>query len=81
MPLISDAPELNLSPAVILPNENFMPMLPGGKGPVNPARAYLLSLNSARSWQTMATFLSILADMLGPLPWSPTAGVACGAIT
>ncbi|WP_150145011.1 hypothetical protein [Enterobacter bugandensis] len=65
MPLISDAPELNLSPAVILPNENFMPMLPGGKGPVNPARAYLLSLNSARSWQTMASFLSILAGMLG----------------
>lgn len=42
-----------------------MPMLPGGKGPVNPARAYLLSLNSARSWQTRASFLRILADMLG----------------
>ena len=81
MPLISDAPELNLSPAVILPNENFMPVLSRGEGPVNPARAYLLSLNSARSWQTMASFLGIVAGMLGAASLSPTVGAACGAIT
>lgn len=33
--------------------------------PVNPAQAYLLSLNSARSRQTMASFLDIVARMLG----------------
>lgn len=33
--------------------------------PVNPARAYLLSLNSARSRQTMTSFLNIVARMLG----------------
>ncbi|MDU0847182.1 hypothetical protein [Enterobacter asburiae] len=66
MPLIPDNDqELNLSPAVILPNENFMPMLSGGEGPVNPAGAYLLSLNSARSWQTMYSFRDIVAGMLG----------------
>jgi integrase/recombinase XerD len=33
--------------------------------PFNPARAYLLSLNSARSRQTMASFLNIVARLLG----------------
>ncbi|WP_437891813.1 tyrosine-type recombinase/integrase [Phytobacter sp. V91] len=33
--------------------------------PVNPARAYMLSLNSARSRQTMSSFLNIVARMLG----------------
>lgn len=32
---------------------------------VNPARAYLLSLNSLRSRQTMESFLNIVAKMLG----------------
>lgn len=32
---------------------------------VNPAQAYLLSLNSARSRQTMASFLNTVARMLG----------------
>jgi site-specific recombinase XerD len=32
---------------------------------VNPARAYLLSLNSARSRQTMSSFLNIVARLLG----------------
>ncbi len=32
---------------------------------VNPARAYLLSLNSPRSRQTMASFLNIVARILG----------------
>lgn len=44
--------------------------LPGGvahnrQRPVNPAQAYLLSLNSPRSRQTMASFLGIVARMLG----------------
>jgi integrase/recombinase XerD len=42
-----------------------MPMLPEGKDPVNPARSYLLSLNFARSWLTRASFLGIVAGMLG----------------
>lgn len=33
--------------------------------PVNPARAYLLSLNSPRSRQTMASFLNTVARILG----------------
>ncbi|EPV2473656.1 MULTISPECIES: hypothetical protein [Enterobacter] len=76
-----DDPELNLSPSVILPNENFMPMLPEGKDPVNPARSYLLSLNFARSWLTRASFLGIVAGMLGAASLSSAAGTACGAIT
>lgn len=81
MPLIPDEDqELNLLPAVILPNENFMPMLPGGKDPVNPARSYLLSLNFARSWLTRASFLGIVAGMLGAASLSSAAGTACGAI-
>jgi len=58
-----------------------MPVLSGGEGPVNPARAYLLSLNSARSWQTMALFLGIVAGMLGAASLSPAAWAACGAVT
>lgn len=58
-----------------------MPMLSGGEGPVNPAGAYLLSLNSARSWQTMYSFRGIVAGMLGAASLSPTAGAPCGAIT
>lgn len=81
MPLIPDDQGFNLSPAVILPNENFMPELSGGEGPVNPASAYLLSLNSARSWQTMASFLGIVAGMLGAASLRPAVGAACGAVT
>lgn len=33
--------------------------------PVNPAQAYLLSLNSMRSRQTMSSFLNIVARLLG----------------
>lgn len=43
-----------------------LPALTGvGVTPVNPARAYLLSLNSTRSRQTMSSFLNIVARMLG----------------
>ncbi|MFV7522202.1 hypothetical protein ACNPN6_15305 [Enterobacter quasiroggenkampii] len=75
-----DDPALNLSLAVILPKENFMPMLPGGKDPVNPVRSFLLSLNFARSWLTRASFLGIVAGMLGAASLSFAAGT-CGAIT
>ncbi|HDC4393548.1 TPA: tyrosine-type recombinase/integrase [Enterobacter cloacae] len=60
-----DEHELNLSPTVITPDEDFLPALSGGDAPVSPARAYLLSLNSPRSRQTMASFLNIVAGMLG----------------
>lgn len=39
-------------------------MLSGGDGPVSPARAYLLSLNSPRNRQTKSSFLSIVVTML-----------------
>lgn len=60
-----DEHELNLSLTVITPDEEFLPALSGGDAPVSPARAYLLSLNSPRSRQTMASFLGIVAGMLG----------------
>ncbi|WP_230354390.1 tyrosine-type recombinase/integrase [Lelliottia sp. WAP21] len=60
-----DEPELSLSAAIIPPNEDFLPALSGSNAPVNPARAYLLSLNSVRSRQTMVSFLNIVAGMLG----------------
>ena len=43
----------------------FLPALAGGDAPLSPARAYLLSLNSPRNRQTMASFLNIVAGMLG----------------
>ncbi len=53
-----------------LPDESaadgWLPALSGDSvTPVNPAQAYLLSLNSGRSRQTMASFLNIVARMLG----------------
>ncbi|HAV1635166.1 TPA: tyrosine-type recombinase/integrase [Enterobacter hormaechei subsp. steigerwaltii] len=56
-----DEPELSLPAA----SEEFLPALSGENAPVSPARAYLLSLNSHRSRQTMASFLNIVAVMLG----------------
>ena len=56
-----DEPELSLPAA----SEEFLPALSGENAPVSPARAYLLSLNSHRSRQTMASFLGIVAGMLG----------------
>ncbi|NAJ00282.1 integrase, partial [Escherichia coli] len=49
-----DEPELSLPAA----SEEFLPALSGENAPVSPARAYLLSLNSHRSRQTMASFLN-----------------------
>ncbi len=59
-----DEPELSLPAA----SEEFLPALSGENAPVSPARAYLLSLNSHRSRQTMASFLNIVAVMLGAAP-------------
>jgi len=60
-----DEPELSLPAAVLPPGEEFLPALSSENAPVSPARAYLLSLNSPRSRQTMASFLNIVAGMLG----------------
>jgi len=60
-----DEQDLNLLAAAIPPDEEFLPTLSGSDVQVNPARAYLLSLNSPRSRQTMASFLGIVAGMLG----------------
>ncbi len=58
-----------------------MPALSGENAPVSPARAYLLSLNSPRSRQTMASFLSIVAGMLGAASLESCCWGAFGAIT
>lgn len=60
-----DDPALNVIPAGLSPEDDFLPVLAGGELPLSPARAYLLSLNSPRSRQTMASFLNIVAGMLG----------------
>ncbi|EML5380995.1 tyrosine-type recombinase/integrase (plasmid) [Enterobacter pasteurii] len=60
-----DEPELIPSPVGIPSDVDFLPALSGENAPVGPARAYLLSLNSPRSRQTMASFLNIVAGMLG----------------
>lgn len=60
-----DEPERSLPAGVITPDEDFLPAQAGRHAPVSPARAYLLSLNSVRSRQTMASFLNIVAGMLG----------------
>lgn len=49
----------------LIPDDVFWPSQAGGEHPLDPARAYLLSLNSPRSRQTMASFLGIVARMLG----------------
>lgn len=57
-------PELKLLPAIVPPDEDFLPALSGDEDRFSPARAYLLSLNSSCSRQTMAWFLGIIAGML-----------------
>jgi len=49
----------------LTPDDVFWPSQADGEHPLDPARAYLLSLNSPRSRQTMASFLGIVARMLG----------------
>lgn len=63
---MSPKPEDDTQPfADLLPSGEFWPAPAGGEAPLDPARAYLLSLNSPRSRQTMASFLGIVARMLG----------------
>lgn len=49
----------------MMPDGEFWPAPAEGEPPLDPAQAYLLSLNSPRSRQTMASFLGIVARMLG----------------
>lgn len=49
----------------VLPAGALRPVPAAGEAPLDPARAYLLSLNSPRSRQTMASFLGVVARLLG----------------
>ncbi|MEJ5074905.1 tyrosine-type recombinase/integrase [Enterobacter ludwigii] len=62
-PLTDDQPDHQ--PVLVFKDQEFLPALAGNEAVLNPARAYLLSLNSQRSRQTMASFLGIVAGMLG----------------
>jgi len=61
-PLTDDHPDHQ--PVLVFKDQEFLPALAGNEDVLNPARAYLLSLNSPRSRQTMASFLGIVAGML-----------------
>ncbi|MCU6680560.1 tyrosine-type recombinase/integrase [Leclercia sp. H6W5] len=63
--ITDDDPDLNPFQGSLSSDPAYFPTLSGTDAPVNPARAYLLSLNSPRSRQTMASFLGIVAGMLG----------------
>ncbi|MCS2169595.1 tyrosine-type recombinase/integrase [Scandinavium sp. TWS1a] len=45
--------------------QDFLPAFPGNEALLDPAKAYLLSLNSPRSRQAMASLLGIVAGILG----------------
>jgi len=60
-----EEPDMNLLEGTLSTDPTVFPALSINDLPVNPARAYLLSLNSPRSRQTMASFLGIVAGMLG----------------
>ncbi len=60
-----DDPEQCRIPEVLSLEQTSLPAFSAGEVPLNPARAYLLSLNSPRSRQTMASLLGIVARMLG----------------
>lgn len=63
--MTDDDPDLNPLTELHSPDNEYFPALSANDMPLNPARAYLLSLNSLRSRQTMASFLGIVAGMLG----------------
>ena len=63
--LKDDYPDPQPVPVLVPLEQEFLPALAGNEALLNPARAYLLSLNSTRSRQTMASFLGIVAGMLG----------------
>jgi hypothetical protein len=63
------------------PGVSLLPVLRGdGVTAVNPAQAYLLSLNSARSRQTMASFLNTVARLLGATSLADCSWGRCAAI-
>lgn len=56
----------HIRPVTLLsPHHEYLPAPNGAEVPVDPARAYLLSLNSPRSRQTMGSFLGGVARLLG----------------
>jgi hypothetical protein len=59
-----DEPEQLPPPAVIPPDGDFLPALVGTESPVGPARLPAFP-QFPRSRQTMASFLGIVAGMLG----------------
>jgi len=62
----ADDRESSFLPATPVTGGTALPFLTGvATTPVNPAQAYLLSLNSVRSRQTMTSFLNIVARILG----------------
>lgn len=63
--MMDNDPDLTPVPAEIPLETEWLPALSGQHAPLDPARAYLLSLNSPRSRQTMASFLGIVASLLG----------------
>lgn len=63
--LTDDYPDSQPVPVLVPLEQEFLPAQAGNEALLNPARAYLLSLNSPRSRQTMASFLGIVARMLG----------------
>ncbi|HFQ9141211.1 tyrosine-type recombinase/integrase [Enterobacter cloacae complex sp. ECC445] len=65
MSLLNEEPDQNRPVPSLSPNHEYLPALAGADNPVDPARAYLLSLNSPRSRQTMGSFLGVVARLLG----------------
>lgn len=63
--VMDDDPDRNMSPDLIPLDPDLFPVTSGQDVLLNPARAYLLSLNATRSRQTMASFLNIVATLLG----------------
>ena len=65
MSLPNEEPDPIRQVTTLSPNHQYLPALTGSEVPVDPARAYLLSLNSPRSRQTMGSFLGVVARLLG----------------
>ncbi|MCS2151259.1 tyrosine-type recombinase/integrase [Scandinavium goeteborgense] len=57
--------EQNLDQGLVSLKHDILPAFPGKQNRLDPASAYLLSLNSPRSRQTMASFLGIVSGILG----------------
>jgi hypothetical protein len=73
-----DEPDLNPPTVILLIMSIFRPCQP--MTALNPPGP-IFSPEFPRSRQTMASFLGIVAGMLGAASWSPAAGAACAVIT